>query len=510
MSSDNKRIAKNTMYLYIRMFIIMGVTLYTSRVILDKLGVEDYGLYNVVGGVVGMLSFLSGTLSIGTIRFITYELGCGDSIKLHETFSTAFYAHLGLSVILIILFESIGLWFVYNNLVIPEERFNAAIMVYHISVLTLLVSVTQVPYTADIMAHERMGIYAYISIFEAVAKLVICLMLVYSPIDKLVFYAILLAFVQILVALLYRLYCVRKFDESHLSFAFDKTIFKSMMSFSGWNIIANIVETLKLQGIIVLMNMFFLPAVVGAQAFANHMSSTLMQFINNFRTAINPQIIKLYAAGDYEGSRNLTLSTTVYVFDLILLLGLPCILVMPKILDIWLVEVPDYTVVFCQFVIIYNILSTFSAAFYIPMMASGKVKSNSLAGLLIGIGQFVVLYIILRHEGDVMWVQYVNISIAILFGFIVKPWILVKEVGYGIAEIFRCFWVCFKITVLSLVPPCAFLLLCGNEGLLNNIILFMVTLCSVTVVAILFMESSVKKKLASFVLQKLNIYEHYF
>lgn len=502
---NNKRIAKNTLFLYIRLFLIMGVTLYTSRVILDKLGIEDYGLYNVVGGVVGMLSFLSGTLSIGTTRFITYELGTGNISKLKQTFNTSFYVHFGLAVIMMLLLETIGLWGVYNKLLIPENRFNAAIAVYHISIITMMVSVTQTPYTATIMAHEKMGVYAYISIFEAAAKLLVCFTLSYSPCDKLIFYAILLAVVQISVAFFYRIYCNLKFEGTKLSCSFDKSIFKRMMSFSGWNIIANIVETLKLQGVIVLMNFFFLPAIVGAQAFANHLSSSLMQFVNNFRNAINPQIIKLYASKDLEGSRKLTLSTTVYVFDLILLLGLPCIFVMPKILDIWLVEVPDYTVVFCQYIIIYNILSTFSASFYIPMMAAGKVKTNSLAGVVLGVGQFALLYVVLRLGGDVMWVQYLNISITIIFGFIVKPWILVNEVGYTYMEIVKCFGICAEIAICSSVVPVFLLFVLDMGNLWANVVVVIITFLSVSLFALCFMDKNTRHKLLCFLKEKVNI-----
>lgn len=233
--SDNKRIAKNTLFLYIRMIIIMLVTLYTSRVVLEKLGIDDYGIYNVVGGVVGMLSFLNGTLSIGTSRFITFELGTGNFKKLQNTFSTAFYAHLGLAIIMAILLESVVLWFVYNKLIIPPNRFNAALWVYHISILNMIISITQVPYTSSIMAHEEMGVYAYVSIFEAIAKLAVVFLLVVAPVDKLVWYAILLAAVQFVIAIYYRIFCIRKYIETHLKRIFCTDIFKEMMPFSGWN-----------------------------------------------------------------------------------------------------------------------------------------------------------------------------------------------------------------------------------------------------------------------------------
>lgn len=491
------------MFLYFRMFFIMGISLYTSRVILDKLGVDDYGLYSAVGGVVGILSFLSGTLYIGTTRYITYALGTGDAKRIKDTFSTSFYAHLGLALLMALLLETVGQWFLYHEMVIPEGRMDASVWVFHISILTMLVNVTQVPYTALVMAHERMGIYAYVSIFEGIAKLGICFLIVYAPLDKLVFYAILLAIVQVLVAFSYRIYCHMQFTESHLSRHFDRGIFKSMMSFSGWNILANVVETLRLQGVIVLMNMFFMPAIVGAQAFANNLSANMMQFVNNFRTAINPQIIKLYAAGEYEKSKKLTLSTTVYVFDLILLLGLPCIFVMPKLLELWLVEVPDYTVVFCQYVIAYNVLSTFSASFYIPMMAAGKIRSNSLASLVFGIGQFVALYFVLRMGGGVMWVQYLSISIALAFSFLVKPWILVHEVGYTYREIIRCFATCLKVALLSVALPLACFFCIDLDLLGNNIILVLLTVASVCVASLLFMENDARSKLLCYVKAKL-------
>lgn len=451
--SDNKRIAKNTLFLYIRMIIIMLVTLYTSRVVLEKLGIDDYGIYNVVGGVVGMLSFLNGTLSIGTSRFITFELGTGNFKKLQNTFSTAFYAHLGLAIIMAILLESVVLWFVYNKLIIPPNRFNAALWVYHISILNMIISITQVPYTSSIMAHEEMGVYAYVSIFEAIAKLAVVFLLVVAPVDKLVWYAILLAAVQFVIAIYYRIFCIRKYIETHLKRIFCTDIFKEMMSFSGWNILATITETIKLQGVIILMNLFFLPAIVGAQAFANQLAGAVMQFINNFSNAINPQIIKLYAVGDYEASKKLRLRTTIYIFDLVLLFGLPAIFLMEQILDIWLVKVPPYAVVFSQWILIQRIFSVHDGAFYIPLMAAGKVRENSVLCTILAIFQLTALYIILKLGGNVMWIQYVGVLLICMFSFIIKPYLLYKEVNYSLYDIYKCLIGSMKVLLLSLIVP---------------------------------------------------------
>ena len=502
-SANNKRIAKNTMFLYFRMILIMGVTLYTSRVILDKLGVEDYGFYNVVGGVVGMLSFLNGTLSNGTTRFLTYELGAGNQERLKITFSTAFYVHAILALIIVLLMETGGMWFLYNKLVIPPERLTACIWVFQLSILTTMVAITQVPYTAAIMAHEHMSIYAYISIFEAFAKLGVCYLLSISSIDRLILYAILIAIVQILVAIFYRVYCVRHFSESRLQRVFNREIFKRMMGFSGWNVMANLAETLKLQGVLVLINMFFAPAVAAAQAVANQVSNAMMQFVNNFRTAINPQIIKLYASGNREASKKLTLQTTVYFFALILLLGLPAIVMMEWTMEIWLVKVPDFAVAFTQWIIVCNIVNTFNASFYIPMMAANKMRSNSIAAVLFGIGLFIVLYILLRLGFGPMWVQYIGFVMAVVFALIVKPLILYREIEYSFMELLACYWDCTKVLLLSYIIMLLPMYLMDN-GLLMTMIKGVIAFVSVGFASYVCLERQVKVKLQSLMLKKIR------
>jgi len=490
--SENKRIAKNTLFLYIRMILIMGVSLYTSRVVLDKLGRIDYGLYSVVGGVVGMLSFLNGTLSIGTSRFLTYELGRGDTNRLQITFSTAFYTHLILAVFVLLFMETVGMWFLYNKLVIPIDRIDACVLVFQLSILTTLISIIQVPYTSLIVAHEKMEVYAYISVFEAVAKLLICYLITITYFDKLVIYAILLTIVQLIVSICYYSFSVIKFRESHLKLNFENSILRNMMGFSGWNILANISETLKQQGVIVLMNMFFAP-IVAAQAIANQVTNAMMQFVNSFRTAINPAIIKLYAAGNYDASKKMTLATTVYCFDLVLFLGLPAIFVMNELLHLWLVEVPEYTLIFIRWMIVCQIINTFSASFYIPMMAANKMRSNSIAAVFIGIGQFVVLYILLKLGNGVMWVQYMHLIATILFALFVKPYILYKQIDYKLSELLKCYWSCAKVLLLSLgisVTLCYSL----ESGIWETIFKVVIVASSVLLSSFIFLERDIKEK----------------
>ena len=503
MASDNKRIAKNTMYLYIRLFLIMGVTLYMSRVLLDKMGVTDYGLYNVVGGVVAMLSFLNGTLTIGTSRFITYELGTGNREKLWRTFNTSFYTHLCLSFIILLIMETAGLWFFYNKLVIPVDRLNACFWVYQLSLLTTFINISQVPYTSLVQSHEDFNTYAYVSIFEALGKLGICYMITITAWDKLILYAALVAAIQILVALYDRFYCNRHYEESHLALSFDKSIFRGLMGFSGWNIIANLTNTLTLQGVVIIMNMFLAPVVVAAQALANQVSTALMGFVTNFRTAFNPQIIKLYAADERDASKKLTLQATIVCFDLVLLLALPCIYTMKTIMGVWLVEVPEYAVIFTQCILISNILSTFSTSFYIPMMAANKIKFNSVSSVFLGIMQFILLYAILRMGGSALWVPILHIIMVIGYSMVVKPYVLWKDIDYSLTELLKCYWDCTKVFLLSFAvsyPPVYFL----GDSIWEAAIIIFVTVIAVGVSSFIFMEKAMRTKLVSLVKNKLH------
>lgn len=503
MASDNKRIAKNTMFLYIRMFLIMGVTLYTSRVILDKLGVTDYGLYNVVGGVVAMLSFLNGTLSIGTSRFITYELGTGNNEKLWQTFNTSFFTHLCLSFIILLIMETVGLWFFYNKLVIPQERFTACFWVFQLSLLTTVISISQVPYTSLVQSHEDFNTYAYVSIFEALGKFVICYMVTITEWDRLIVYAAFIAFVQISVALFYRFFCNHHYEESHLALSFDKKVFKGLMGFSGWNIIANLTETLRLQGVVIIINMFLAPVVVAAQALANQVSNALMGFINNFRTAFNPQIIKLYAAGEREASKKLTLQATIVCYDMVLILALPCIYTMKTIMGLWLVEVPEYAVAFTQFILISNILGTFSASFYIPMMAANRIKFNSISSVFLGIFQFILLYYILKFGGNAMWVPFLNLIMVVGFSMFVKPYVLWRDIDYSIKELASCYWSCAKVTILSLMVTYPIVYLLGDSIWEAAVIVF-VSVIAVGISSFLFMEKEMRSKLVYIIKNRIH------
>ena len=320
---NNKRIAKNTMFLYFRMMITMVISLYTSRVVLQVLGVDDYGIYKSVGGIVGFLGFVNSALSTGSSRFITYGLGEGDYAKLKKIFNTTLTGHILLAIIIIVVAEFLGYWFLHHKLIIPPERMEAAVWVFHISIFTVFFTLTQVPYNACIIAHENMKIFAYVSIIDAVCKLLIVYMLLIGQIDKLILYASLHCLLQISIIIFYRLYCTKRYKETHLKLGIDKKVFKEIVGFSGWSLFANSAIALNNQGILILLNMFFAPAVVAARSISIQVEMTAYHFMTNFQTATMPQIVKRYAQKDYDGSKRLLLNMTKYSFFLMLLLAVP-------------------------------------------------------------------------------------------------------------------------------------------------------------------------------------------
>lgn len=294
-SDNNKRIAKNTLLLYFRMLFMMVVSLYTSRVILNALGVEDFGIYNVVGGVVAMFTVISGSLSAAISRFITYELGKGDQSKLNRIFSASVTIQLLLSLIIVVLIESVGVWFLNAKMTIPEDRMTAANWVLQFSIITFVINLISVPYNAAIIAHEKMSAFAYISILEALCKLAIAFLIMCSPIDKLIYYAVLMCIVAVIVRLTYGHYCKKHFSECTYHFLWDKELLSKMFSFAGWQFFGTGSYMLMTQGVNILLNFFFGPVVNAARGIAVQVDGIIQQFVNNFTTAINPQITKSYA-----------------------------------------------------------------------------------------------------------------------------------------------------------------------------------------------------------------------
>ena len=373
-SENNKRIAKNTLLLYLRMLFMMVVSLYTSRVILNALGVDDYGIYNVVGGVVAMFSVISGSLSAAISRFITYELGKNDKDSLNKVFSASVTIQIVLSLIIVVLIEIIGVWFLNNKMTIPADRMDAANWVLQLSIVTFVINLISVPYNAAIIAHEKMSAFAYISILEAVGKLIVAYLILLSAIDKLVFYAISMCAVAAMVRLAYGHYCKKHFGECEYHFRWDKDILKQMFSFAGWNFIGFSAIILRDQGGNIILNLFFGPSVNAARAIAQKVNTVLSSFVTNFTTALNPQITKSYASGDREYMMKLIIQGTRLSFYMLLALSLPVLLNTEYLLIVWLKLIPEHTVLFVQLTLILAMHECLGYPLVTAMLATGNIK----------------------------------------------------------------------------------------------------------------------------------------
>lgn len=373
-SDNNKRIAKNTLFLYVRMLFMMFIGLYTSRVILDKLGEVDFGIYNVVGGFVTMFAIISGAMTSATQRFLSFEIGKGEKGNVKGIFSTMVYIHIFLALIILIVGEIAGVWFLNTHMNFPPDRFYAANWVFQLSLLVFMLNVINVPYMGALIAYEKMSAFAYFSIFDAVFKLAICYVITMTPFDKLIVYAVLMAAIQILLLGMYFFYCKFKFKECRFTGKFNKEYGKNVGSFVGWNLIGSLSGIAKEQGVNVVLNMFFGPAVNAARGIAYQVLGKLNGFVANFQMAMNPQIIKSYATGEREAMYKLVFRGAKFSYLLLLTLSLPVLIEAPLILSIWLKQVPDYTVIFLRLAIFTALLNTLSNPLIISMHASGKVR----------------------------------------------------------------------------------------------------------------------------------------
>lgn len=397
MSQDNnKRIAKNTLILYIRMLFTMAVSLYTSRVILNTLGVEDYGIYNVVGGVVAMFGFLNSAMSSATNRYITFNLGKGDNKRLQTIFSTTLQIHTIIAIVIVIFAEIIGTWFLYNKMQIPNDRMDAAFWVLQSSILSSVIIIVSVPYNAAIIAHEKMSAFAYISIVEVVLRLIIVYLLNVFSYDKLIIYAILALSVQIIIRFCNSIYCHCHFKETKYIKVWDKSLFKEMMSFAGWSFWGNIAGILYTQGLNMLLNVFFGPLVNAARAIAVQVQGAVQHFVSNFQMALNPQITKTYASGEIDQMHMLMFRSARFSFLLLFFIAFPLLLETDFILTLWLKTVPDNAVIFTQIMICISLIYTTANPCVIANQATGKVKIYQMVvgGILLLI--LPISYIVLK------------------------------------------------------------------------------------------------------------------
>ena len=464
MVSDNKRIAKNTFYLYIRMFLMMLVTLYTSRVVLATLGIIDFGIYNAVGGIVAMMGFLNGSMSNAVQRFLSFEMGRRNSEKVCEVFNAALRAHAVIAVFVLLVMEICGIWFLNEKLNIPPDRMPAARWVFQCSVAVTMFSIMQVPYNAMIISKEDMNIYAYISIVEALLKLGIVYLLLLWSIDKLKLYSILSMLVSVFITLGYILYCIRHYSEVHVRAIATRGSIRELTSFAGWNMLGEISWIFTIQGVTLLLNVFWGPAVNAARAIALQVDSAVTRFVSSFQMALNPQIIKNYAARQISDTLKLFYRGTRFSYYLLLLLSLPILFETDYLLSLWLEEVPSLTTVFCQLAIITSLVQCTSNLFATIAKAYGQIRNYQLIiSLLIGMN-FPLAYLMLWMGWDVRLV--VSATIFIQVCVLVARMLLAKRmIAYSIRD-FAKHVLAPLITVSltsCLVPLC--ITLYWNEGL---------------------------------------------
>lgn len=385
-SSSNKRIAKNTIFLYLRMFLVLGVSLYTSRVILHVLGVEDYGIYNVVAGFVLLFSFLNSTLSSSMQRFYNYELGKSGEVGIGRVYTTGFWIHIAIAAAALVILESAGLWYINNIMVIPDHRLVAANFVFQAVVISMMLVILQIPYLGSILAYERMDFYAIMSIVDVLLKLVIVLVLPYIDQDKLITYAILLSTISVFNFVCYFVYAKKTSTGLHLEKHIDRSIMKEILSFSGWNLVGTFAFMLKGQGLNMILNYFFGPIVNAARGISFQVNSAVSGFSTNIVTAFRPQIVDSYAKNDKSRVMQLFYSESKICFALLLVLTIPLILEIDYILRLWLGEnIPANANVFTMLVLFDLLICIFNQPVVQVAFATGNIKRFQIANSIVNL-----------------------------------------------------------------------------------------------------------------------------
>lgn len=471
---SGKRVAKNTLILYIRMIFMMLLTLYTSRVVFKVLGVEDYGLYDVVGGFVSMFSLLSASLSTSVSRFITFELGRGDIEKLRRVFSTAIIIQLSMAILMAVIIGGVGLWYLANKMNIPDGRLTAAYWVLFCSIGSFGVGLISTPYNACIIAHEKMEAFAFISILDAILKLLIVFFLQLIPIDKLVSYAILMLAVSVFIRGIYSFYCQRHFEECHFKFSWEKSLLKDMGGFAGWSFFGEASWVLNTQGVNLLVNSYFGVTLNAARGIANQVNSAVYRFASNFMTALDPQITKSYASGDLSATRSIVCRGSRLSFFLLLIFAIPICLETPIILKIWLDSPPEHSISFTRLSIICSMLLILSTPLVKAQYATGKIKQYQIVNTLCSLWVFPLTWVAFHFKASPEWSYYIFVIIYFILIF-VRVALVVKLIGLSWKEYLRdVLSRCFLTSVVAFIIPLTLLHLMP-EGIIRLIAVTMVS-----------------------------------
>ncbi|WP_066627073.1 MATE family efflux transporter [Labilibacter marinus] len=451
--SNNKRIAKNTIFLYIRMLFTVGVALYTSRVVLETLGVVDYGIYNVIGGVVAMFGFLTNTMATASQRFLAFDIGTKNIENLKRTFSVTFVIYLFFAVIILLTGETIGIWFIKNKLTIPPDRLEATIIIYHLSLVSFIIVIMRIPYNAVIIAYEKMGFYAWSSIVEVGLKLIIVFALVYFKYDKLILYCTLMLIVVFIISLLYLLYCLIHFKETKIKFCWDSKLFNSMFGFAGWSLFDGLANIGKNEGVNILINIFFNPAINAARGIAFQVSSQIIGFVTNFQMAASPQLTKYYASNDYEGLKKLYYQSSRLSYYLLLIISVPVIIEVELLLTIWLKNVPEYTILFTRLILVNRLIDCLTGTTNSVVQATGNIKYYQIISGVIMLLNLPVSFMFLSVGYPPESTLVVSISISIVL-LLVRLYITQRIIGLNFKD--YLYGIVFKnllITLIAVVIP---------------------------------------------------------
>lgn len=477
-SDNNKRIAKNTIALYIRTLITLAVGLFTSRVVLNVLGVDNFGIYNVVGGVVGMFNIVTTSLSQSISRYLTFELGRNNKERLRVIFCTSVNIQILMSLVIVILAEAIGVWFLNNKMNIPLERLYAANWVFQFSILAFIVNLISVPYNAALIAHEKMKAFAYVSILEALMKLVIAYLLYVSFMDKLITYAFLLLMVSVIIRIVYGKYCKRNFEECKYSFIFNKKLFSDMSKFAGWNFLASTAYIFNTQGINIISNMFFGVAINAARGIATQVDGITRNFVCNFTTAIRPQIVKSYSVGNTKYMNRLVCSGAKYSYFLMLFFALPFMFEAETILQVWLKLVPDHSPTFIRLTMIVSLVWLLGDTMYTSIMAIGKLKKYMIYETCITCLVFPVSYFAfyVNMSPDSAYIIY---AFAYMLLLLLRLWYLKRVEHFPIGFFLKA--VIYPVVLSSLVAciaPLTYKCFFYDGSIVSFIISICVCVCS--------------------------------
>ena len=503
-AENNRRIAKNTVFMFFRMLILILVNLYASRIILEVIGVVDYGIYNAVGGMVIMFTMISNSLSSAISRFITIELGYNNIDKLKKVFSTCVIIEIVLALILVVIAEIGGLWFLNNKMNIPVDRIVAANWVFHCSIITLVLNLLYVPYNAVIIAHEHMKAFAYVSIIEAILKLLIVFSLFFSPLDKLESYAVLLVIVAIIIRVVYGVYCRKHFDECSFEWQCDKTLLKRMFCFSGWAFFTNSAYAFNTQGVNILLNLFFGITVNAARGITVQIENVMNQFVTNFATALNPQIIKYYAKQERESMFKLICRGARFSYFLALFIAIPCIIETPCILSLWLKTVPDYTVIFVRLALIGTMINLLGNTSATAAMATGDIKLYTLVISGVGCLVFPLSYLLFYFDFPPETTYFVFIIIYSILVFL-RIYVLKSILDFPIMQFMK--EVIFRIipvTILAIIFPSLLYYFLMDTISRLILVLIMSTVSIMVSIYIIGLEVDEKAKIATKVRQLLG------